>query len=334
MIARQDALKSDADKAESSSKAASSSATAVVDKQKTKSQDVDAVMTDETDKPESAGSKSTSSDTSNDEKSDVKGKGKIKSSPVSIEALAIDELIEGDAHAIPLDSPYSVENVPKLEEFLPIEYYPDYLHVHDPNSVTTASYRNYGYRKQSVEKAETIVYKRVFPKLPRDPPDSSASSTPLRVAHLHLTQNHRFGVGHHSLVHHAPLTLPEPLSAHSRNGRVIVAAKSAFNHESARHLLNREAKIYNAFPRHLSEDWCGFNLATPCKHPVPAGPVVPKFYGYYVPVKMEDGKEVLRNDEKDSESPSPILLMEECGKPVKPEKFTADQRYVSISTVV
>ena len=110
-----------------------------------------------------------------------------------------------------------------------------------------------------------------------------------------------------------------------RNGRVIVATKSVFNHESARHLLNREAKIYNTFSRHSSEDWCGFN---------PAGPVVPKFYGYYVPVEMEDGKEVLRDDEKDYESPSPILLMEECGKPVKPEKFTADQRYVSIAALV
>lgn len=327
MIERQSAHKPDTNKAESSS-TATSSATAAVDKQKTNSQDVDVAMTDETDKSESADSKSSSGGAAADEKSNVKGKGKNKSPPACVEALAIDELTEGDAHAIPLESPYSVEDIPKLEEFLPIEYYPDYLHVHDPNSVTTASYRNYGYRKQGIENTATIVYKRVFPKLPRDPADSSASSTPTRVAQLHLAQTHRFGVGHHSLVHHAPLTLPEPLSAHSRNGRVVVAAKSAFNHESARHLLNREAKIYNAFPRHLSEDWCGFNLVTPCKHPVPVGPVVPKFYGFYVPVKMEDGKEVLRNDEKDFESPSPILLMEECGNPVKPEKFTADQRYV------
>ena len=44
-------------------------------------------MTDETDKPESTGSKSASSDTANDEKSDVKGKGKESSSdeePVNI----------------------------------------------------------------------------------------------------------------------------------------------------------------------------------------------------------------------------------------------------------
>ncbi|KAI0688594.1 hypothetical protein BC835DRAFT_1256903, partial [Cytidiella melzeri] len=146
-----------------------------------------------------------------------------------------------------------------------------------------------------------------------------------RVAHLHLAQQNRFGVGHHSLVHHAPLTLPEPLTAHSRNGRVTVAAKSAFRVRSARTLLHNEAKMYNAFPRHLSEDWCGFNLVTPMKHPVPIGPVVPKFYGYYVPVRIEDGKEVLC-DEIDPSSNSALLLIEECGKPVEPAKFTADMR--------
>ena len=76
--------------------------------------------------------------------------------------------------------------------------------------------------------------------------------------------------------------------------------------------------MYNLFPEHLTQDWCGYNLVHPIKYPVPVGPVVPKFYGYYVPKGHE---------ETDEDAPSPILLMEECGDPVKPHKFNADARY-------
>ncbi len=106
------------------------------------------------------------------------------------------------------------------------------------------------------------------------------------------------GVGSHSLVQHAPLTLPDPLSAHSRNGRVVVAAKTAFPVLSARKLLANEAKIYDKFPKHLMQDWCGYNLVTPIGHPVPVGPIVPKCYGYYVPendmLRAESDMELLQ----------------------------------------
>jgi hypothetical protein len=241
--------------------------------------------------------------------------------------LSIDDLTTTEEIAV--SSPYSVEDLPKLAEHIPFDWFPDYLHVNDPQSVTFSDKYTYGYRNKSYRTA-TIIYKRMYPKLPRDDPPLDASKDTANqhqpnVAHLHLAQKNRFGVGNHSIVHHAPVTLPKPLSAHSRDGRVVVAAKSAFRAESARQLLQQEAKMYNLFPQHLSEDWCGYNFVTPIRHPVPAGPVVPKFYGYYVPVKIVDGKEVMW-DELDVEAESPLLLLEECGEPVKPDEFTADMR--------
>ncbi|KAJ7886638.1 hypothetical protein B0H14DRAFT_2338137, partial [Mycena olivaceomarginata] len=67
--------------------------------------------------------------------------------------------------------------------------------------------------------------------------------------------------------------------------------------------------------------WCGLNLVTPIMHPVPVAAVVPKFYGYYVPVK-EDSSLSYRA----WHSMSPILLLEECGKPILADKFTPDER--------
>ncbi|KAI0797291.1 hypothetical protein BC629DRAFT_1502772 [Irpex lacteus] len=305
---------------------ASTSATSDNTKTESSAADIDVDMADGT----NASASKDSTATANVEKSDGDTKEHV-STPARVTPAPMDALTEKTK--VPLDSPYSVEDIPKLEEFLPIEYYPDYIHVHDPNAVTSADLSSYGYRKRDTTRKETIVYKRTFPKLPRDPPANQSDSSPPRVAHLHLAQTHRFGVGHHSLVHHAPLTLPEPLSAHSRNGRVVVAAKSAFRSENARYLLQREGRTYDAFPRHLSEDWCGYNLVTPIKHPVPVGPVVPKFYGYYVPIKIKEGKEVMY-EEKDLNAPSPILLMEECGEPVNPAKFTVDMRSECYSMMV
>ncbi|KAI0688990.1 hypothetical protein BC835DRAFT_1229317, partial [Cytidiella melzeri] len=136
------------------------------------------------------------------------------------------------------------------------------------------------------------------------------------VAHLYLHQNNRFGVGHHSLVYRAPLELPPPLSARSRNGRVTVAAKIAMLGGSERAMLENEAKIYDEMPKHMFEDWCGYNLVTPVPHPVPVGPVLPKFYGYYEPVKNAQYRD----------RSSPILLLEECGEPIEPHKLTLDQK--------
>ena len=231
---------------------------------------------------------------------------------------------------IPRDSPFSVEDLPKLEESIPHCYLPDKLIVHDPHQVTTTD--SYSY-EEAAEKTFSprapIVYERVFPESPRDgaPSDAFQPAPPERVAHLHLAHQNRMGVGNHSLVHRATLTLPTPLSAHSRNGRVTIAVKTAFSRASARKLLVNEAKMYNLFPEHLSQDWCGYNLVKPIRHPVPVGPVVPKFFGYYMPVGAYSGLHYAHDVSKGT---SPILLLEECGNPIVPEKLSADDRYAML----
>lgn len=39
---------------------------------------------------------------------------------------------------------------------------------------------------------------------------------------------------------------------------------------------------YDQFPKQLMQDWCGCDLVTPIKYPVPVRPVVPN-YGDYLP---------------------------------------------------
>ncbi|KAJ7510895.1 hypothetical protein B0H11DRAFT_1701123, partial [Mycena galericulata] len=160
-----------------------------------------------------------------------------------------------------------------------------------------------------------------------------------RIAHLNLSSAPRLGRGNHSVVHRAALRLPTPLSARSPTGEATVAAKTGFSNSEARELLQNEGQMYGAFPRHLMEGWCGYNLVAPVTHPVPVGAVVPKFYGYYVPVREDVERERGEADEetalrrfKSSKSynewarMSPILLLEECGSPIVAEKFTADDR--------
>ncbi|KAJ6629867.1 hypothetical protein B0H10DRAFT_1629162, partial [Mycena sp. CBHHK59/15] len=148
-----------------------------------------------------------------------------------------------------------------------------------------------------------------------------------RVAHLDLGGAPRLGVGNHSAVHRAALTLPCPLGP-----VVTVAAKTAFEEMDARKLLATEGAVYDAMPTHLQEDWSGLNLVAPLMHPVPVGAVAAKFYGYYVPVREDDAKESEEYELCGSESHkawkrlSPILLLEECGEPIFPSAFTPDAR--------
>lgn len=220
----------------------------------------------------------------------------------------------------------SVDDLPKLEQLIPEDFLPDMLLVHDPASITSGA--NGGPCSEEPKK-----YKRLFPKLARDAADWINPQS-ARVAHLHLKKSNRLGTGNHSYVYRAPLTLPKPLSGRSPTGQVTVAAKTSFPALGDRRLLRNEAKIYNAFPKHLMQEYCGYNLVTPMMHPVPVGAVVPKFYGYYVPVDDsgksldEIDKHAQRRDSYETEWLSPILLLEECGDPVQPEKFTIDERYV------
>ncbi|KAH8079408.1 hypothetical protein BXZ70DRAFT_1012604 [Cristinia sonorae] len=194
------------------------------------------------------------------------------------------------------------------------------------------------------------VYKRVYPPptevvresketsvgetdATKDSGDAPSQSTAGHTAHLYMHSSNRLGTGHHSHVYLTPLTLPAPLTtftssapaAASRPGTVLVAAKVAIQQRTARSLLSAEAKTYSEFPQHLSEEYCGLHLLSPFMRTLaPSCAVVPKFYGYYVPVVVEkkDGGE----EEGWWQKRSPILLLEDCGTPIKAGQLTRDER--------
>ncbi|KAI0064459.1 hypothetical protein BV25DRAFT_1782348, partial [Artomyces pyxidatus] len=82
-----------------------------------------------------------------------------------------------------------------------------------------------------------------------------------------------------------------------------------------RHLA-AEARNYQRFPKHLFQHWNGYNVLPPLHDPVPVGAVVPQFYGHYVPEKTN----------AEAEDLSPIMLLEDCGKPIDPRKLNLDDR--------
>ncbi|KAI9069031.1 hypothetical protein FKP32DRAFT_1641399 [Trametes sanguinea] len=250
--------------------------------------------------------------------------------------------------------------LPKLEEFIPDPFFPDTLLVHDPDCCTQhnqptdqpVKYKRVRYPLQNeVRLSRSALIQSIDSQ---DAPDAASAPEPVaqstsgeRVAHLYLKESNRLGTGHHSDVYRAPFTLPPPLSAHSRTGQVTVAAKLAFPHCTAHLLLHNEARTYAAFPEHAQQEYCGYNVVPPCRFPVPVGPIVPKSYGFYLPVgddgKIVDGyrREIAKHGAcmgqyEPCEVPwlSPILLLEECGEPVKPKKFTVDQRTECFSLVL
>ena len=199
----------------------------------------------------------------------------------------------------------------RLEERIPQQFFPNRLIVTDP------SWLAFGKGKIPKEDNEPErkpwTYERLYPSFPRDLSADRLAENPV-TAELYLDPSEVVGVGHHSNVYRATLTLPNGLSARTPDGKVTVVAKTSFTHSEHRSLFRNEAKIFDSFPKHLSEEWCGYNIISPLSWPVPVGPVVPKFYGYYMPT----------GEKKDELSP--ILLMEECGTPVDPQKLTPEQR--------
>ncbi|KAA1475647.1 hypothetical protein DENSPDRAFT_435667 [Dentipellis sp. KUC8613] len=200
--------------------------------------------------------------------------------------------------------PFKLKGIPKLEQFIPEAYFPDYILVHDPEEVCYGHPPHYNLKTQGNESptaddAPPKRFRRVFPTdemlRERAPSRKIANEDQPHVAHLYVNKHGVMGEGHHSMAYRASVRLPYPLSAHSPNKQVTVAMKLAMGRQSAREMLQNEATVYNSFPRYLMEDWCGYNLCTPDHaYPVPATAVVPKFFGYYVPEfekenKTEDG---------------------------------------------
>ena len=144
---------------------------------------------------------------------------------------------------------------------------------------------------------------------------------------LDLRYSKFLGSGNHSFVILAPLTLPSIVSAPSLRG--AVAVKLAGSQDSEREMLLNEAKIYNAFPRELQEG---------SSH---APPIVPKFYGYYVP-SLEAFESNADNDEFPEkerkhirtmlECITPILLLESCGVEICADALSSTNRWAQFFT--
>ncbi|MCJ1402679.1 hypothetical protein MMC11_005899 [Xylographa trunciseda] len=212
---------------------------------------------------------------------------------------------------------------PKLEEFIPNDFLPDILLVDDDNDCATGKQGLRGMTesvkdKIGKEKSQRRYY-RVLPVASQKgyPPEHK-----LRTAYLDLSGTNLCGVGNHSSVYRASFLPPPPLTTNFRSlkGRVTVIAKTAF--PSKQHLahLDNEAEVLNKLSmkarRHMQQEWCGFNVLPGLNKPVPVGPVVPKFYGYYKPQKQKGSSDNL----------SPILLIEDCGMPVKQDNLSQENK--------
>ncbi|KAL4254728.1 hypothetical protein AB1N83_012849 [Pleurotus pulmonarius] len=191
----------------------------------------------------------------------------------------------------PQYDPLYIKDLPKLEEFIPENYLPDTLIVHDSEQATRASLSR-GCKK-------SYIYQRQYPERPSD------SKGLGKIGHIYLSYANKLGSGHWSNVYKASFKLPSPLTAaNSPNGHVVVAAKVHDGGYEAKTHLKNEGKTYSRLPKRLMQDYCGYATfphegnPSSCRNPVPLGPVVPKFYGYYVP--------------KDAIG-SPVLLLEHCG---------------------
>jgi hypothetical protein len=235
---------------------------------------------------------------------------------------------------------FEIDEGPKLEEWIPEPYLPEVLVVYDPDGVTSYErdrppmriYKRKHHAPASTRESkegDAMKDEKVLPcvaSIESDPTSRFNASVPFNLektptAQLFLSGSRYIGSGHHSHVYRASLRLPAPLYARdSRHNVVSVAAKLCKQGEES--LMNNEAKLYAGFKKHLAEEWCGFNKVDGVTQPVRAKAVVPKFYGYYLPEKQHDDEPWYFS------LGSPILLLEECGRPVEPGYLTRDQRCV------
>jgi hypothetical protein len=101
-------------------------------------------------------------------------------------------------------------------------------------------------------------------------------------------------------------------AVHPMTAKVAVAAKLSIQYDDH---LQTEAANYQRFPKHFFKHLSGFNIVRPFQYPVPLGPIVPRFYGYYVPEKAAKRGYL-----------SPILLLEKCGQPISSENLSVDDK--------
>lgn len=228
---------------------------------------------------------------------------------------------------------------PKLEQPIPTAWFPDILLVDDLCKCATGN-QGQGSHKKSPEftqiKLRPYVKSTVYKYVRQRPFIRDITRTnvnELNIASIHLSPQNLKGTGHHSSVYKAILRLPSPLTTNSRSktGEVTVVAKLAFdgfeydndyNIVSDRTSLEAEASVLDDLTTRypfLQDDWSGYNYYDGFEHPAPVGAVLAKMYGYYVPSAEALSKEG---------NLSPILLMEDCGEPVKPRKMSIADKCV------
>ncbi|KAH9959957.1 hypothetical protein BC827DRAFT_424009 [Russula dissimulans] len=201
---------------------------------------------------------------------------------------------------------------PNLETFISGECLPDALDAFaNPTLLGVPSHLPPGPVRLFIERYP-IRFVRIYPPpTPTDKDDRSVMLDHPTTCRLDLRYTRHLGSGHHSDVVLAPLTLPSSVATPSV--RAAVAVKIAKPHPREREMLLNEAKIYNAFPRELQEG---------TSH---QAPVVPKFYGYYVPSReafdsqsyddiIEEDRKVVWNIIR---RVTPLLLLEPCGREIR-----------------
>jgi hypothetical protein len=233
-----------------------------------------------------------------------------------------------------------VDDIPILQEHLPYEHLPDELVVFDNDSITSMisgdklSVDDCPKPEESARSTPPTRYRRVLPDLKKyDEALKSRVRMPV-VASLVMHADRLLGVGHHSMVHDALLKLPAPLTTSNGRGFVRVAAKTAFQdpeRKSTREMFENEALVHAAMPRHLQDDYTGFVKTPPIREQVPVQAVVPKFYGYYVPVEEEAKTDPGVGS---ANTRSGIILLEHCGVPIEPDRLNGDDMYVSLLFIV
>ncbi|CAK5272319.1 unnamed protein product [Mycena citricolor] len=220
---------------------------------------------------------------------------------------------------VPKEIPESSWNrTPKLTQRIPPEMLPEILRVKDRKDRLGSGAEN--------SKAGRLKYQRVYPR----PDQSIDPDAPRTQASLEFpAECDVIGTGHHATVFRADITFEAPFRLVGSSGppKVRLTAKITNDAKDDRDMLEHEARLYPRFPDHLSEDWSGFIGVDSMAGEVwdygpilPPCAVVPKFYGYYIPVPSEDAD--------NTQVGRPFLLLEDCGKRIAPFHFDNDERRV------
>ncbi|KAI0719746.1 hypothetical protein C8T65DRAFT_33812 [Cerioporus squamosus] len=183
----------------------------------------------------------------------------------------------------------------------------------------------------------TVHYSRVYPVFPRDSTGfpngkrgrmrKSFAASSRNVAHLYLTSAVTLDSGMHTTILRAPLSLPLP----SEDGSpVTVVVKLAHQVCGAHQRLMEEAALFNAISPLFDEDLPYSRPESSSDHDgsgenTGSGDTsnVPKFYGFYLPVRKDGSMRFRAHAEgcdegcqREVQWMTPILLLEESAETV------------------